>query len=340
MKSLWIAALAALASGAADAGEAAPLFESADPLSITIYGPVTEIVEKAAVSTDPKPATLIHDGAEMTIELSARGNARRRPENCKFPPLRVKFTDAPGKDSAFHKQKTLKLVTHCRAQPSFQKHTLLEYAAYRIYNEVTEASFRVRLAQVRYVDSLSGKTVAERLGFFIEDADDVADRVGLKEIESENLSLSQHDKFAAARAVLFFHMIANHDWSMLAGPDGECCHNGNLLGTDRISTSNLVFVPYDFDYSGFVGAPYATPPASLAIKSVRSRYYRGDCALNDEVRQAAALFREKRNEIESAVRYTPKIEHKTAESAVKYLKPFFSEIADDDAVEKLLKRCR
>ena len=35
----------------------------------------------------------------------------------------------------------------------------------------------------------------------------------------------------AARYALFQHMIANHDWSMRAGPVGSfCCHNAELLG--------------------------------------------------------------------------------------------------------------
>lgn len=340
MRILSLIAASIVATSTAKAGEPTPLFESAEPIDITITGPVSDIVRKAATSTDPKPATLAYDGEALAIELSARGNARRRPENCKFPPLRVKISEPPPQDSIFRKQKTLKLVTHCRTQKSFQQHTLLEYAAYRMYNEVTEASFRVRLAKLRYVDSDSGETVVERLGFFIEDADDLADRMDMKEVEAGALSLAQHDPNAAARAVLFFHMIGNHDWSILAGPEGECCHNGKLLGADKISASGLVYIPYDFDYSGFVDAPYATPPDGFGIKSVRTRYYRGDCALNEEVAHAAAIFRGRREAIESAVRATPYLERKIANKAVNYLDAFFSDIADDAAVKKLLKRCR
>ncbi len=340
MRALAILAAALLAATAARAGDSTPLFASSEPIEITITGPIPEIVKKAASSTDPKPATLKTGDETHAIELSARGHARRRPENCKFPPLRVKFSAPPAEGSLFRKQKTLKLVTHCRTQESFQQHTLLEYAAYRMYNEVTEASFRVRLAKVRYIDSGSGKLIVERLGFFIEDADDVADRVDMKEVEAAKLAISQHEARAAARSVLFFHMIANHDWSMLAGPEGACCHNGKLLGATKAATGGLVFVPYDFDYSGFVDAPYATPPDAFGIKSVRTRYYRGDCALNDEVANAALAFRKQRPAIESAVRTTPHLDQKAARKAVGYLEGFFADIADDAAVKKLVKRCR
>jgi hypothetical protein len=340
MRSLhFLVAIVALTGPAVAAGET-PLFSSSEPVAITISGPVSEIVRKAASSTEPHPATLSYAGESHAIDLSARGNARRRPEVCKFPPLRVKFAAKPADGSLFEKQKSLKLVTHCRAAASFQQTTLLEYAAYGMFNALAEESFRVRLAKVRYVDEPSGKLVAERLGFFIEDADDLADRVGMKEVEAGKLSLGQHDPQAAARAVLFFHMIANHDFSMLAGPDGECCHNGKLLGPAKDASEGLVYVPYDFDYSGFVGAPYAIPPDEIKIKSVKARYWRGDCAQNDAVRKEAARFRDRRDAIEAAVRATPEMTKKTADQAVKFLDGFFKEIENDAGVEKLLKKCR
>jgi hypothetical protein len=340
MKTLAGLFAAFLAAAPASAQEATALFSSLDPIEITIAGPVLEIVQKAATSTVPKPATLKAGDEALSIELSARGNSRRRPDVCKFPPLRVRFTAPPPEGSLFRKQKSLKLVTHCRAQAAFEQQTLLEYAAYRIYNEVTEKSFRVRMARVRYVDEASGKLVAEKPGFFIEDADDLAARVGLKEVEAGKLAVAQHDPEAAARAVLFFHLIANHDWSMLAGPEGECCHNGKLLGAAKTATAGLTYVPYDFDFSGFVDAPYAAPPEEFGISSVRTRYYRGDCSLNAAVTKEAAHFRARRSAIEGAIRATPGIEQKSADKAVKFVSGFYGDIANDAAVAKMLKRCR
>lgn len=333
--------LAALtASAPARAGEATALFAAAQPIEITITGPINEIARKAAVSTDLHPATLSHGAEEHVIELSARGNSRRRPETCKFPPLRVSFSEKPPKDSLFHKQKNLKLVTHCRSTKGFEKHLLLEYAAYKMLNVLTEQSFRVRLATVRYMDAKSGKVTAERPGFFIEDTDDLARRVDLEDVKTGKLTILQHDPAVAARTALFFHLISNHDWSMVDGPEGECCHNGKLLGASKTAAQDLVYVPYDFDYSGFVGAPYAVPPDKISINSVRTRHYRSSCVLNEEVKAAAGLFRERRPQLEAAVRSTPGLNPKTAESAVKFLEGFYADIADDRAVANLLKRCR
>lgn len=331
---------ASLVATPANAGETTALFRSDEPITITIAGPVREIVKEAASSTTPLAATLSLGDETHKIELSARGNARRRPENCTFPPLRVKFTTPPPEESLFRKQKSLKLVTHCQSKADFQQHTLLEYAAYKMYNTLTDESFKVRLATVRYVEKETGEVVTERVGFFIEDADDVADRVDKKEVNAATVTIAQHNNEAAARSVLFFHMIGNHDWSMLAGPDGECCHNGKLLGATKTASESLVFLPYDFDYSGFVDTPYAIPPDSLSIRSVRSRYYRGDCSLNAAISGAAPHFRDRRAAVETAIRATPGLEQKSADKAVKYLAGFYEDIADDDAVAKLVKRCR
>ena len=43
-------------------------------------------------------------------------------------------------------------------------------------------------------------------------------------------------------------------------------------------------MPYDFDYSGLVDAPYAVPPDSIHLANVRVRRYRGFCLHNDRPR--------------------------------------------------------
>ena len=50
--------------------------------------------------------------------------------------------------------------------------------AYRIYNQITDYSFRIRPLDIDYHDSKRGKTDEDRFGFLIEDLDDVAERNG------------------------------------------------------------------------------------------------------------------------------------------------------------------
>jgi hypothetical protein len=230
-------------------------------------------------------------------------------------------------------------VTHCRSQEGFQQFLLLEYATYRIFNLLSPTSYRVRLATVDYVEP-NGKPSTRRWGFFIEDLDDAVRRNGLAEARvGDRIQPSQLERRQAARVALFEYMIGNLDWSMRAGPQGEgCCHNARLASGPG---GALVPFPYDFDYSGLVGAPYAVPPEGFGITSVKSRVYQGYCAHNAEAVSVAAEFRARRPEIEAMFGQIPGMAEKTRSKALEYLSGFYEQIATDELLRaKILKNCR
>jgi len=122
-------------------------------------------------------------------------------------------------------------------------------------------------------------------------------------------------------------MIANTDWSMLRGPEGEgCCHNGKVL-TEPGAHSGWIIVPYDFDQAGLINTAYAEPSDMLPIRSVRQRLYRGRCSNLGELDNTIALFNEKRAEIEAAL--TPAgLDDRIRKSQEKYLAAFYETIND------------
>ncbi len=327
-----------LISVPAAAQQPKPLFAASDPIHIVIQGPLSSLIHNRSNAvvqgtlTDPA-------GQRLPIAINVRSTTRRSVDVCDFPPFRVQFTSPPPPTSVFAGQKKLKLVTHCRNSPSFQQKVLLEYSAYRMLNVLSPRSFRVRLANIDY-QGADGRPMMSRIGFFIEDLSDVAKRNGTKQTRAPAMipvsDLSPPD---AARYALFQQMIANHDWSMRAGPQGkDCCHNAELIGP--LGTGTVVPIPYDFDFSGFVDAPYATPPEQLHIGSVRQRVYRGYCVHNADVLAAARQMRDDRPQLMAAITSTPGLEPDTASHAIAYLDGFFADIASDDAVNStLLKRC-
>ena len=337
-----IFALAALClfalSTTAAAEEPKPLFAASDPIHIVIQAPLSSLIRNRSggaiqgTLTDPT-------GAALPVALSPRGITRRSSDICDFPPLRVQFTAPPPPTSLFTGQKKLKLVTHCKNSAAFQQYVLLEYSAYKMYNILTPHSFLVRLANVDYRDA-DGRPIVSRVGYFLEDLSDVARRNGLQQTRAPNLvpleDLSPPD---AARYALFQDMIANHDWSMRAGPAGkECCHNAELIGP--LGPGTTIPIPYDFDFSGFVDAPYATPPDQLHISSVRERAYRGYCAHNADVLAVARQMRDARPQMMAAITSTPGLDPQRASRALAYLDGFFADIASDETVTaKLLRRC-
>ena len=327
------------ASSAAIAAEPAkPLFGDDQLIRITLKGPIKQVASSDSRST-VVAATLSTGAESLPVRLSPRGITRLRKETCQFAPLRVDFTGAPPPSSLFAGQRRLKLVTHCRPNDAFQQYLLLEYATYRLYNQLSPLSFRARLAQIDYVED-SGKTLTSRLGFFIEDLDDVARRNGMKEARvGARIPVASLSPTDAARFAVFQYMISNLDWAMQAGPANDtCCHNSRLIvpaGASLLST-----VPYDFDYSGFVDAPYAVPPEKVRVSSVRSRYYRGFCRHNAEALRAAAEIRGQRAAILGVIAQIPQMNEGTRRKASAFLDRSFDDIATDEAVTaNLLKTC-
>ncbi|HET9813037.1 MAG TPA: hypothetical protein VFP57_05195 [Sphingomicrobium sp.] len=326
----WICALAIAIAAPATAAPAPPkpLFASDQPIRITIQGPMSSLVGRRSETQRPGTLTIAGANQSYAINLSPRGITRRASDICQFPPLRVEFVQPPPAGSLFEGQRRLKLVTHCRNAAGFQQKILLEYAAYRLYNLMTPQSFRARLANIDYVDE-RGRPYVSRVGFFLEDIDDVAARNGMvKARTADMIPASLLDPQGAARMAVFNYMIANLDWSMRAGPEGEgCCHNGRLLALPRAPGGPYVPVPYDFDFSGLVDAPYATPPEAIHVTSVRQRNYRGYCAHDALARAVAANLVQRQAELLGVFSAVPGLDARTQARSVNYLGEFFSDAA-------------
>ena len=321
------------------ASAAKPLFSSAAPLSISIEAPLERLFRDR--DSDERVAGTLTDSAgnRLPVSLELRGITRRRKETCAFPPLAVRFTTPPPASSPFAGEKKLKLVTHCQNSGSFDRIVLLEYAAYRMYQTLTPKSFGARLARINYVGS-NGQPIATRPGFFIEDLKDVAERNGTSELRAgPRIPTTDLNPVDSARYALFQHLLANHDWSMRAGPAGDnCCHNAKLIGS--VGPGKAAPIPYDFDFSGFVNAPYAVPPDQLKISSVRERRYRGYCSHNPQVAEAARMYRSKQAALEAELAAVPGLDPRAVDSARSFVRQFFAEIATDQSVaDKILKRC-
>jgi len=321
-----------------------PLFQSDEVIKFTIEAPLATLIKTAPKSMDPYEGQLtLDEGGSFDIKLNARGISRRDKVFCKFPPLMVNFKKGQVKKTLFHSQNKIKLVTHCQKSSRYQQLYILEYAIYRAYNALTPLSLRVRMAEITYIDTEGKNKPVIKFGFFIEDIDDLAERNGLEELNIEKLNRADLDSFQAALYALFQYFAGNLDWSTIRGPAGSnCCHNTKLLIRPGESVGNgLVFpVPYDFDFTGIVNAPYATPPEGIKVSGIRMRLYRGACLLNNEIPAVIELFKAKRNEIEKIFRNETLLDAKNKKKTLGYIKDFYEVINDPSLVEKkIIKPC-
>jgi hypothetical protein len=328
---IWIAAALAALSSAALAKGPTPLFASDAPIHVTLQGPMSSLASNR--SETPRPATMTVDGVTYPIALTPRGIFRKA--NCEFPPLRVELTSPAPPGSLFEHQHKLKLTAFCKKSEAFQQKILLEYAAYRLYNLMSPLSFRARLANVDYLDT-SGRPYISRIGFFVEDVSDVAKRNGLRVAKLGALvPIQQVDPVSGARTALFEDMISNYDWSMHAGPAGDdCCHNTRLL-TDGAPGSLLKVVPYDFDFSGLVDAPYADAPEGIPVDNVRQRNYRGFCMHSSQARTIAAELSPQRAEFTGLFATIPGLDGREQAKAAIYIAAFFNDLDSG----RVLKSC-
>jgi len=313
---------------------ASPLFEDTAVLEVKLTGPLSSMFEEEDDRTE-FPFMLSADGTEHSIEVRLRGKSRRRV--CSFPPLRLNFSADATAQSIFADQDKLKLVTHCRGRQSAQVDTLQEYAAYRIFNLISDVSYRVRLLHITYTDT-DGRLKEnefDRYGFVIESASALAERVGGQPAHVEGVTLSSLNSDQTASVFIFQYLIGNTDWSLVtADEDDRCCHNGDLVDIGSVRH----YVPYDFDLSGLVNAGYARPDSSLGISKVTQRQYRGFCISTEALKDALSNIMARRSDIMSVIDDLPGLSPKETKTTAKYIDQFFVRASKTGKILKQFER--
>jgi hypothetical protein len=93
-------------------------------------------------------------------------------------------------------------------------------------------------------------------------------------------------------------------------------------------------VPYDFDLSGMVHAPYAAPDERLHLNSVMDRLYRGPCRSVEEFNAVAEPFRAHRADMFAAIDAASELNRAHQSEMRSYLEAFFRRIATPEAIKK------
>jgi hypothetical protein len=163
----------------------------------------------------------------------------------------------------------------------------------------------------------------------------VAERLGGKEFEGQVALPTRFAAEALARAELFQFLIGNTDFSLFAGVD-DCCHNAKVIQLNA-GGGQFVPVPYDFDLSGIVNAPYAVTNPSLDIDSVTDRLYRGTACPPEVLDATIRLFHSKREAILKLWRTTELLEERDRREAVAYLEEFFAIISNPAEVQRQIR---
>ena len=304
-------------------GQNGSLFSAETPIHLTLKYSLKEVSKDRTTKSNYHKAILKVENDSINaktynIQLKTRGIFRLKSTNCYFPPLKLKFKKDEIEGTAFAGYKKLKLVLPCQKKDKFGQYILLEYLAYKIYNLLTEYSFKVRLTKLRLVDIENKKPDYLMYAFLIEPIKSLAQRTKTEELKVKNIHPNFTDRELMNQLAIFQFLIGNTDWSVKA------LHNIKLLARD--SMRKPIAVPYDFDFSGLVNAGYSSPAEHLPINTVRQRHYNGYERTFEEIQQNLDIFKHKKNEIYQLVYSIKAMEKRHIDETIEYFDQFYKMI--------------
>lgn len=314
------------------------MFEKSELLELSLRFNLTEYTRKKPKDEYMDAILTYHlnakDSINKNIRIKSRGEFRN--QYCDFPPILVNLKKADLKKEDLKKLEKVKLVTHC--ERGNEENLLKEYLVYKLYNVLTDISFRVRLLRINYIDTnpKKKKKTTTAFGFFIEPVELLAERTNSAVVTSITLSQKNMIPEILDRMAIFNFMVGNADWSI---PNQ---HNCKILSQANSPTPNLgTVVPYDFDYTGIVDASYAIPNETSKIKSVTDRIYTGLCRSKETFEKELVEFTENKEEFYKVINEFPYMNEKTKKQMLSYLDEFYNRFDKKNRIiDDLLSTCK
>jgi hypothetical protein len=328
--------LSAQDSAAAKPAKVSSFWQSLPPFEMTLTVNLKKVRGDRMEDAPWEPATVSFTDSGKTITIPARvktrGNSRLKVCTL-FPPLWVDFSKGADKKLAFDHLNRFKLVTPCKPPSVYERYAIEEYNLYRLHELMTPVSHLTRMIKLTVVDSASKKAEFTRYSFAVEDADELAARLGGKKFAIAGATAADLDQYQTAVIGVLQYMIGNTDFSIYA------LHNAELV---QLKTG-VYPVAYDFDQAGAINTSYATPDPKLGIRSVTDRLYRGLCVPSDTVTKILGQLKEKRPAIMALYADTigKLIEKGGVRESERWFDEFYKDMSNPRIVKgDVLEKCR
>jgi hypothetical protein len=229
------------------------------------------------------------------------------------------------------------MVPQCSSGKDKEDYVLREYLAYKLFNVMTDTSFRVRLLKVDYIDAEKKKKPVQQFGFFIEPAEMLAARINCVPVKARNLTQKDIIPAIMDRLAIFNFMIGNYDWSVPG------LHNVLVIKSLNYDPYGRgISIPHDFDWTGLVNASYAIPAENIGTENVRERIFIGICRSKDVYQKDLDLFLAKKEAFYSVIREFPYVNQKVKKDMIDYLDGFFNQLEGrrDRILYELINSCK
>ena len=268
------------------------------------------------------------DGTSLQLDIiiEARGKFRRMA--CGLPPVKLNFNkqdlDSLGIYPSYDK---LKLVTICHEEKESEQLLLKEYWTYRMYNELTDNSFKVHRFEFTYQDTEHPTRTITNYAFIIENNDEMAHRIGGELIDTLGITSAELTPTSYHQALLFNYMVGNTDWKLNV--------QKNLKLVKHPNHDLLTLVPYDFDFARLVGAPYMVPDTPKGAKAdENNRYASGQFANEASLQATIQQFKELRKTGFRCYKECTALKNKEKGRMTYFMNSFFQMVKD----KKLMKK--
>jgi hypothetical protein len=314
------------------------LFEDEIPMEITLRFDLSTYFRTKPKEDYLKANLTIYfnnDSVSRDIRLRTRGVFRNR--YCMFPPIELNLKKAGFGYTDLDRMTKLKMVPQCSSGKDKEDYVLREYLAYKLFNVMTDTSFRVRLLKVKYVDTLKKRKPLVQYGFFIEPVEMIASRTNCMQIRSRTLNQKNIVPAIMDRLAIFNFMIGNYDWSV----PGQ--HNVLILKSMTLDPSGLgIAIPHDFDWTGLVNATYAVPAENVGTENVRERLFEGVCRTKQVYDKELDLFVTKKEAFYRVINEFPYVSPKVKKDITGYLDGFFNQLTGrrDLILYNLINTCK
>jgi len=299
------------------------LFMSDEILKLELRSDFSAIEEGRIADPEYYDGELIYyspgrEPSKFSVKVMSRGHFRLNPEICSFPPLLVNFKEKEVKNTIFDSQNKLKLVTPCQDEED----VIEEYVVYKMYNQVTDLSMKVRLAKILYFDTGTDSKLFEKYSFFIEDKDHLAKR-NAAEAKDRFLTPFDLNRDNFKKMAVFQYIIGNKDWYITS--------RKNVVILEPEDTSlGLLAVPYDFDLSGLIDVAYSKPAGVPEYALADKRIYKGLCYTNNEFKDTFEFYKKLKPVFESVINSQELIPKYTRRQIIRYINNFYTVIENDE----------
>jgi|WetSurMetagenome_2_1015567.scaffolds.fasta_scaffold47576_2 hypothetical protein len=315
------------------------LFEEDKPLEITLRLDLSTYFRTKPQEEYIKTNIILHlsktDSINKNIKLRTRGAFRN--QYCRFAPIELNFKKADFGFSDLNKISKIKLAPQCGSGKQNEDYLLREYLTYKLFNVLTDTSFRVRLLTVNYIDSEKKRKPIRQFAFFIEPVEMLTTRTNTVQIKTHTLTQKNIDPRVMDRFTLFNYMIGNYDWAV---PNQ---HNVLIIKPLAFDPNSLpIAVPHDFDWTGLVNATYAIPAEIVGTENVRERIFTGICRSKEEYRKDLDMLLKKKDEFYRVINEFPYLNQSSKKDMINYLDGFFYQITgkNDNLIFYLMNSCK